>query len=124
MPLFNNRGARGQPTRPYSDFVVDANSTCWLELLFVDRYGNPATPTALTYRIDNLTDNVLIQPTTSVGPPISNQYELVIAASLNQMTYPWRGSQLQQVLVTATYSDGSTDVRPFPYEVTANPTVS
>lgn len=123
MPRFNNRGFGGQPTRPFSDFLLNANSDCWLELTFVDRNGAAETPTGLTYRIDNLTDSLVIQNTTSIGPPAGNTFELNIPASLNQMSYNWRGSQVMQVLVTSTYADGSTDAEVFVYTLCATPTV-
>jgi hypothetical protein len=54
--------------------------------------------------------------------PVSNTYELNIPASVNQMSYNWLGSQLIQVLVKATYPDGSTDSEVFIYELCATPT--
>lgn len=125
MPRFNNRANAGQPTRPYRDNLVNAGSDCWLELTFLDRFGNAATPTGVTIRIDNLTDVLTILQTSPVTPPTApaNTLEINIPASTNQMSYNWRGTQLNQVTIAATYSDGSQIQQVFVYELCAIATV-
>lgn len=108
MPRYNNRAQAGQPVRPYSDNMVNANTDCWLTFYFVDRNGNAVTPTSLAYQIDNLTDNVSILPPATISPGATS-YELNIPASVNQMTSAWAGSQVNQVSYVITYSDGSTE---------------
>lgn len=123
MPFWNNRSLAGQPTRPYRDYQVNAGSDCWLELTFVDRTGALHVPTTLSYRIDNLTDNAVILGNTAVTVGLASSMEINIPASINVMTYNWRGSQLNQVKVTATYADGSTETRVFVYELIGIATV-
>jgi hypothetical protein len=123
MPRWNNRAIGGQPTRPYRDFEVNAGSDCWLELTFLDRNGALQVPATLSYRIDNLTDCVIVQGDTAVTAGLASSMELNIPASVNVMAYNWRGSQLNQVKVTATYADGSTETAVFVYELIGIATV-
>lgn len=120
-----NRGypyLQGNPVQPYSSFPVLAGSDCWLELQFLDRTQSPATPTSISYRIDDITDNQVVLSDTSVTPTGSTM-ELNIPASLNVILQQYRASQLNQVTVTAVYSDGSQRKKLFLYEVIAICTV-
>lgn len=122
MPRYNNRAVAGQPTRPYRDFLVNAGSDCWLELTYVDRNGALQVPISVTMRIDNLTDNVQIQANTTLGS-LANSMEINIPGATNVLSYNWRGSQLNQIKVTATFADGSTETEVYVYEVIAIATV-
>lgn len=122
MPRFNNRAIAGQPTRPYRDNEVNAGSTFWLELTFVDRNGVLQVPTQVVMRIDNLTDNVEIQANTTLGG-LASVMTISVPGTTNQMTRSWAGSQVNQIKITATYADGSTDTDVEIYEVIAIATV-
>jgi hypothetical protein len=113
---------QGNPVLPYKATTVDAGSDCWLELQFLDRTRAPAVPTTITYRIDNVTDNQVVLATTSVAPS-GTTMELNIPASLNVMQRQGQSSQINQVTVVSTYSDGSTRTKPFFYELIAICTV-
>lgn len=122
MPRFNNRAVSGQPTLPYRDFEVNAGSTCWPEFTFVDRNGALQVPTSVVMRIDDLTNNVQIMANTSL-PNLASVMEVVISGSTNQMTRNWAGSQVNQIKVTATFADGSTETEVYIYELIAIATV-
>lgn len=122
MPRFNNRAVSGQPTAPYRDFEVNAGSTCWPEFTFVDRNGVLQVPTSVVMRIDDLTNNVQIMANTSLGN-LASVMEVVISGSTNQMTRNWAGSQVNQIKVTATFADGSTETEVYIYELIAIATV-
>lgn len=122
-----NRGTpylQGQPVRPQPQYSVDAGSDVWLELIFLDRTQTPVTPSTITYRIDDISDNLCVLNTTSVTPNGSTM-EINIPAFLNQIStsFPTRSSQLNQVTVVSTYSDGSQRTKIFTYEVIAICTV-
>lgn len=120
-----NRGypyLQGQPNRPYRQFSTDAGSDVWLELQFLDRSNTPATPTAVSYRIDNLTDAQCVLNDTS-ATPTGTTMEINIPASVNVMQRCYQSSQLNQVTVTSTFSDGSIRKRVFIYELIAINTV-
>lgn len=112
------RGQAGQPNLPYAEFETYAGSDVWLALVFLDRAGTPASPTTLSYRIDNLNVGQVVQGDTpiilSAG---ATSYELNIPASINAISCNWQSSQLFQVTVTATYSDGSQNKKVFIYEL-------
>lgn len=108
MPRYNNRAVAGQPVRPYSDNMVNTNCDCWFTFSFVDRNGNAVTPTSLAYQIDNLTHNVNVLGPQTVSPGATS-YELNIPASVNQMSYNWDGSQVNQLSYVITFADGSTE---------------
>ena len=117
------RGVAGAPVRPYAQFVVNAGNACWLDLVFLDRFNNLATPTTVSYRIDNLTtDDVVLQDTTASSP--ASSMTLTIPASLNTINSDiGQTSQINQVLVTATFADGSQSKEVFIYELIALQTV-
>lgn len=122
MPRFNNRSVGGQPTTPYPDFNAKAGTDVWLPLTFIDRNGVPEVPVTLTYRVDDLTNALLVQDTTSVTPTGSSM-ELNFPGAMNILNYGWRGTQLNQILVTATFADGSVDKEIFILELDAIATV-
>lgn len=114
-----NRGSpysQGLPVKPFTSLSVDAGSDCWLPLQFLDRSNSPATPVTISYRVDNITDNINILGDTSVAPNGST-IELNFPGSLNVMSQQYRSSQINQVLVTSTYADGSVRKKPFFYEI-------
>jgi hypothetical protein len=113
-----NPAIRGLPVRPLKQTPVYAGSDCWIEMQFIDRNGLAATPTALSYRIDDLTNGVVIVNDTSLVPSGST-FELDITAAVNQMSNCFKSSQVNQVKVTATYSDGSIQVALCAYELIA-----
>ena len=100
-------GISGSPVRPYVQFSTNVGSTVYLDLTFLDRKKQLATPTALTYRIDDITtDNVVLADT--IVAPTGPLMTLVIPASINYIQNDLgQSSQLNQVTVTAGYSDGS-----------------
>lgn len=122
MPRYNNRAISGQPTRPYRDSEVNQGSDCWLELTFVDRNGLLQVPTSVTMRIDDLTNNVVVMGNTALGS-LASSMEVNVPGAVNTLSYNWQGSQVNQVKLTAVYSDGSTETEVVIYEIIAIATV-
>jgi len=122
------RGVSGSPVQPYINYTLNSGSDCWLNLQFLDRNNNPATPTAVSYRIDCLTTDYIVLGPTSVTPTGSTM-SINIPAALNiigggpNSNDIGQTSQLNQVTVTAIYSDGSQRQDVFIYEVIAIQTV-
>lgn len=96
----------GQPVRPYAMHYVQAGNPVRLEITSLDFDNSREAPTFLQYRIDNLTDIVVIQEWTEIPTPAETT-TLTIAGSVNQMTWPYRDTQLNQVTILASYADGS-----------------
>lgn len=120
------RGLAGQPVRPYNQVSYNQGSDVYLTLTFLDRNKAPTVPQQFTYRIDNLTTDTLVQDYITVTGLTSSTYLLDIPGSINVIS-PSTGiatsSQLNQVLVTSTYIDGSTTTEVFIYEIIALQTV-
>lgn len=117
------RGVAGSPVRPYIQFAVNAGSDVWLDLTFLDRFNNLATPTSVSYRIDNLTtDDVVLQDTAASA--IGSTMTIQLPASINIISSDiGQTSQINQVLVTAVFADGSQSKEVFIYELIALQTV-
>lgn len=120
------RGITGQPVRPYAQITCNSGQTLYLDLIFLDALKSPAVPINFTWRVDNLTTVTLVQDYTTVTGLSSGLYTLTIPGTLNTIsssTGIGLSSQLNQILITATYIDGSVAVQPFCYEVIAMQTV-
>lgn len=120
------RGLSGQPVRPYTEISVNSGQTLYLDLIFLDALRNPAIPVSFTWRVDNLSTATTVQDYTLVTLLTSQNYLLVLPGNLNiisSSTGIGLTSQINQILVTATYIDGSVAVQPFAYEVIAMQTV-
>lgn len=105
----NNRSLGGQPNLPYTDYRVYANTDSFFELTFLDRNQSLVIPTALTYRLDDLSNAVPMIGPTAVDPTTLNStYELQLAAAQLNMTNTAQGSQICQLFMTATLPDGTT----------------
>ncbi len=108
MPI-NNRGLAGQPILPYIDFRVYAGVDAFVDMVLLDHTMTAAVPTSLTYQLDDLTNGIPMIPLTSVTPlPTSPAYTLQLPAASLQMTYPYLGSQLCQLIVRAVVTDSVT----------------
>lgn len=116
-------GVAGRPVKPYVEFSIYENSDCWLNLTFLDRQNNLATPVSITYRIDELTTDNLVLATTSIVPT-GPKMSINIPAALNCiLTDIGQTSQINQVAVVATFADGSLNQSVHVYEVIAVQTV-
>ncbi len=96
----------GQPVRPYrGGAYVNAGSSCNIDYSSRNLDNELEAPTTLEYRIDNLTDSVVIANWTNVPTP-GEQGSITISAALNAMSHQGRDQQLNQVTFRATYADG------------------
>ena len=100
MPI-NNRGLSGQPGLPYVDYRSYAGEDVFIDLVFLDHTGAPVQPTSFTYQVDDMTNATNVIPPTAVGVT-GTQQTLQIPGSLLQMTHFWQGSEIFQILMTAT----------------------
>lgn len=105
----NNRGLAGQPTLPYADFRSYAGADVNMVLTFLDQDGNPLQPTTITYLLDDITNFINMIPLTSLAPTGSQQ-TLLIPASKLLMTFEYQGSQLCQLVLTATFFNSLTGI--------------
>lgn len=96
----------GQPTRPTKTGTVNSGSACAVDYSARNLDNELEAPTSMRYRIDNLTDSVVILGWTNVPTPATTG-SVTIPATLNAMSRQWRDRQLNQVTFEATFADGS-----------------
>ena len=93
------------PVRPFYGAQVNAGSSCVIDWSSRNLDNELEAPTVLEYRIDDLTDSVVILGWTEIAEP-STTGQLVISAATNDMQYQYREQQLNQVTFRATYANG------------------
>jgi hypothetical protein len=105
----NNRGLAGQPILPYADFRSYAGADVGMTLTFLDQNGNLLQPTTITYLLDDISNFINMIPLTSLTP-ISSQQSLNIPGSSLVMTFEFQGSQICQLVVSATFFNSLTGI--------------
>lgn len=80
---------------------VNERSTAYLSVAFLDRYGNAALPTAVTWRIDCLSSQEEVRAWTAATP--AAVAELVITAEDNAIRADENPQERRRVTVVATY---------------------
>ncbi len=108
----------GVPVRPFKAPAVNAGSSCQIDYSSRDVDNALEAPTVLRYRVDNITDSVVVLTWTNVETPLT-QGSVTIPASLNGMTYQGRDRQNNQVTFEATYADGDKQVSVAVYQLCA-----
>lgn len=103
------RLSAGQPVRPYAFAPaqrVQAGNAVQIDITSLDWDNEKEAPLTLQYRIDDLSDLVVILDWTTVVAP-GETSTVTIPASLNTMYSQYRDVQTNQVTFKATYADGS-----------------
>ncbi len=100
------RSVSGQPVRPYVDHIIDAGNAIRIDITSLDFDEVLEAPSSMRYRIDNLTDRVVITQWTAIGSP-GEETTLTISAATNAMSQQKFDRQLNQVTFEATYADGT-----------------
>lgn len=85
--------------------LVNAGSSCDLDYSSRDVDNVLEAPSSMRYRIDNLTDSVVILQWTNVPTP-GTEGSVTVSAALNAMTRQYRDRQLNQATFEATYANG------------------
>jgi hypothetical protein len=96
MPI-PNRGLSGQPVLPYVDYRSYQGMDVFIDLTFLDHFGNLAVPVSLSYQVDDITNAVNVIPVTVVAVTGSTQ-TIQIAGALLQLTHNWQGSEIFQIV--------------------------
>lgn len=107
MTTINNRGLKGNPTLPYSDFRSFAGEDVVVDLTFLDRTGQAVTPYQVQWQLDDISNAINMQPPTILGTGTftTNTSTLTLPASLMQMDKQFQGSQLCQLSLAMSYLD-------------------
>lgn len=99
---------QGQPVLPYKQRYVSAGNSLRLDITSLDFDSALETPSAIEWRLDDLTNNRVVQGWTSETP--ANPTVISISATLNAMygsPNPVQDTQQMQVTIKATFADGS-----------------
>lgn len=86
---------------------VNEKSTSYVSVSFRDKAGALAVPTAITYRIDNLSDGAQIKPWTAITP--ASAVEVRIAPAENILLDPAKNEETRRLTFVATYSPDASD---------------
>ena len=97
---------QGLPPRPFAEFTVNAGNDIRIDVRSLDFDEEQEAPSSMRYRIDNVTDRLVIRDWTAVSSP-AEQTSITVSAALNAMSTQTRDRQLNQVTIEATYVDGT-----------------
>ena len=95
--------------------VVNENSTSWLDVAFLDKDGDPATPSSVTYRVDCLSSGTVIRADT--GITAASEVEIVLTPGDNAIVDQDHRVEKRLVTVTATFGAGDQHVSEYVYLV-------
>lgn len=96
----------GRPVRPYQKQTVNAGSAVVIGWDSRDAGLSQVDLSSLRYRIDNLTDSVVIQDWQDIPDP-DPKGSITIPGSLNSMSRQYRDRELRQVTFELTDTDGN-----------------
>jgi hypothetical protein len=108
----------GVPVRPFKGPPVNAGTTVLVDYSCRNPANELEEPTAVRYRIDNITDVVVVQDWQNIVDP-ETEGSITISAELNGMSRQWRDRQLNQVTVEATFASGAKVVEIAAYQLCA-----
>jgi len=94
------------PVQPYRQFIRNEGTAILLDLTHLDKDGALDTPTAVSYRIDDLTSVKEVLDWTSINTPSSTN-TITITAAQNAINSRSQEKELRQVTVNATDSTGT-----------------
>jgi hypothetical protein len=98
--------SRRVPVYPYQLKRINARSSVDIPYVSRDDSLNAVELASLRYRIDNLTDSLVILGWTDVPAP-AQRGTITIPASLNAMSRQYRDTQLNQVTLEMTDTNGN-----------------
>lgn len=111
---------RQAPVRPYQAIKANAGSAVVVPYRITDDALGAVTlgTDGLRYRVDNLTNSTVIKGWTTVtGSPPPSSGTITVSAADNAITRDYNDTELRQVLVEFTDSDGSVTQQPYYYEL-------
>lgn len=89
--------------------VINERTSAYLTVVFRDRNGAPATPTALSYRIDCLSTSTEILAPTALA--LASTVEIHLTPTQTRIVSPANAHEQRRVTVSASYgaADGLND---------------
>jgi hypothetical protein len=111
MTTISNLGLQGRPMLPYIDFRSYAGADIFIDMTFLDHTQQPVVPTTISYEIDDISNVQNMVPVTNVASNGTPLQTIQVPGAVMVMTYPYQGSQLCQIEVTATVTDSVTGLQ-------------
>lgn len=108
----------GVPVRPYKKQIANAGSAVTVGWNSRDADLDAVTLASARYRIDNLTDSLVIQDWTAIDTPAAKG-TITIPASTNAMSRDYRDRELRQVTFELTDGGGNVTQQLRYYELCA-----
>ena len=103
-----------KPVEPYRKVDTNEGGTVLVTVTYLDKDKANITPSTVTYRIDDLTNDREVLDTTSVSTP-STENTITITPAQNALYTRSRERELRQVTVKATDSAGAVSKQQFYY---------
>jgi hypothetical protein len=91
---------------PQNEQNVNDGTECYASATFYDVDGNLYTPSSLSYRIDDITNNVAVVPPTVLSP--STSVRVTITSAQNTMNVASRLRERRQVMFIVGVPGGTT----------------
>lgn len=99
---------------PVAKSVFPANSACIATISYFNVLGNPFTPSAVTYQVDDVLSGENLVPPTSISP-LALSSSVTITAAQNSMVSLSRDFEDHQILFLVTDGQGNTWPQPMTY---------
>jgi len=103
-----------RPVEPYRNTDINEGTEIKLDLTHLDDNDVKFTPTAVSYRIDDLTNDREVLDWTSISTPTSTN-TITITQTTNQLRSRAQPKELRQVTVNVTDSSGGVSQDTFYY---------
>ena len=95
-----------KPVNPYRNLDINEGTTAILEVTYLDKDRANITPTAVSYRVDDLTNVREVLDWTDVNTPTASD-TITISGALNAVNNRSQDKELRQITVNATDSSGN-----------------
>ena len=102
------------PVNPYRRTDQNEGSTILLEVTYLDQDNSNITPAAVSYRVDDLTNNRQVVDWTAVAAP-STTNTITVTATQNNLNSRSQEKEMRQITVNSTDSSGNVTQQIFVY---------
>lgn len=87
--------------------VVNDGSECYVDATFLDKNGNPYTPSSLQYRVDDISNDISVLGWTTFPNALTTSVSIQIPASINNMNAVSATRERRQVLLNVGIPNGT-----------------
>jgi hypothetical protein len=81
---------------------INQLSQCYVTINYLDENDNPFTPSAVSWRVWDGTNNVLLQDWTAIGGTLGTSSQIIIPPTLNQLGSEDNPNELRVVIFQIT----------------------